>query len=72
MGQCEVCSKEAEFNALDTGDIMENLQASGLAGDIHRLRNDNREGLLQYKFSPMPDRCFYRGKVVNLLREGFG
>ncbi len=67
-----MCSKEAEFNALDTGDLMDHLQASGLADDIQRLRNDNREGLVQYKFSPMPDRCFYRGKVVNLLREGYG
>lgn len=42
MGQCEVCSKEGEFNALDTNDLMSDLEATGLADEIHRLRNENR------------------------------
>jgi hypothetical protein len=51
---------------------MNSLQETGLAQEIQQLRNENREYLLQYKFSPMPDRSFYRGKIVNLLREGYG
>ena len=31
MGQCEVCSKEGEFNAVDTNDLMTSLQEVGLA-----------------------------------------
>lgn len=72
MGQCEVCSKEGEFNAVDTGDLMNELQGTGLGQEIQNLRNDNREYVQQYKFSPMPDRSFYRGKIVNLQREGYG
>lgn len=68
MGQCEVCSKETEFNALDTNELMNYLEETGLGQEIQKLRNDNRDYLLQYKFSPMPDHSFYRGKIVNLLK----
>jgi hypothetical protein len=68
MGQCDICSRDADYNAVDCDNLMREIGTHQLGKDINKLREDNREYIDQYKFSPMPDKSFYRGKKVNLLR----
>lgn len=68
MGQCDVCTREAEYNAIDSDDLMIKLENTDLGNDINKLRADNRESITNFKFMPMPDRSFYKGKLSNTKR----
>jgi hypothetical protein len=72
MGQCEACSKEGEYNAVDSDDLMQQLESTALGQDIAKLRADNRETLASCKFTPMPDKSFFKGRLKDTKRDGYG
>jgi hypothetical protein len=42
MGQCDICSREGDYNAVDSEGLMRDIGDSELAQQIRQLRNDNR------------------------------
>lgn len=72
MGQCDICSREGDYNAVDSEGLLRDIGDSELTHQIRQLRNDNREYLAQYKFVPMADKSFFRGRLSDLSREGYG
>lgn len=72
MGACETCSREAEYNAIDSDDLMHQLENTPIAMDIAKLRADNRDTLANCHFTPMSDKSFYKGKLTATRREGYG
>jgi len=48
---------------------MENTE---IGRDIQKLRADNRDTLINFKFTPMPDKSFYKGKLNEMKRDGYG
>ncbi len=72
MGQCETCTKQLEYNAIDSDDLFTKLENTEIGRDIQKLRADNRDTLINFKFTPMPDKSFYKGKLNETKREGYG
>jgi hypothetical protein len=72
MGACETCSREAEYNAVDSDDLMQKLESTEIGLDISKLRVENRESIANYSFTPMTDKSFYKGKLSGTKREGYG
>ena len=72
MGQCETCTKQLEYNAIDSDDLFTKIQNTEIGRDIQKLRADNRDGFVNFKFTPMPDKSFYKGKLIETKRDGYG
>lgn len=43
-----------------------------LGQDILRLRSQNQDYLSQFKFTTTADKAYYKGKLANNKREGYG
>lgn len=72
MGQCETCTKELEYDAIDSDNLLLRISELELGKDIQKLRADNQDYLSQYKYTPLPDKSTYKGNIVNNLKEGYG
>ena len=64
MGQCEVCTSDLDFNTIQLDSLVKEMGAAGLGHEIDKLRADNQEYLNDFKTTVMPDRTYYKGKIV--------
>ena len=72
MGNCDVCSKEMEYNAVDSSDLMHKLEHTEIGRAVAALRKENQESVANCKYVPMPDRSFYKGRLKDTARDGYG
>ena len=72
MGNCEVCSKELEYNAVDSDDLMHKLENTDIGKAIIALKAESQDSISNCKFVPMPDKSFYKGRLKDTHREGYG
>ena len=61
-----------EYNAIDSDDLMQKLENTDIGKAILALKKDNQDSLGNCKFVPMPDRSFYKGRLKDTNREGYG
>ena len=72
MGNCDVCSKEMEYNAVDSSQLMQKLEHTDIGRAVAALRKDHLQNVANCKFVPMPDRSFYKGRLKDTVRDGYG
>lgn len=61
-----------EYNAVDSQDLMQKLEGTDIGKAIAQLRNSNKDQLANFRFVPMQDKSFHKGKIANTKREGYG
>jgi hypothetical protein len=72
MGQCEVCTKDAEYTILDTDDLFKELFDSEIEKDISAMRKSHEDQVKNYKFITLNDQTAYKGKIVDGKKQGYG
>ena len=64
MGQCEVCTNELDFNTIQVDSLIKEMGSAGVGHEIDQLRADNQAYLEDYRTTLMPDKTYYKGKLV--------
>jgi hypothetical protein len=61
-----------EYNLIDCDLILKEISETDLAKDIQKLRKDNEEYIKPFKTVPMAINAYFKGKVVDNKKEGYG